>query len=176
MYLRDMSLSDGQSDMHSAYVCVCMHMLVSYAENLAKLYCRLHAHIQHTEGCLFSTSVSLQPLELFHKTTRVVAVGLTRQAGMQVFMLSADAILNIDTLSELLASGHSRVPVHVPGNRYLPAPPTRPPSPPLPRLPSLHPPIFSTLACSCSLSGHCGTGGHMSSCTGIMQQLHCIET
>ena len=37
---------------------------------------------------------------------------------MQVFMLPADAILNIDTLSELLASGHSRVPVHVPGNRY----------------------------------------------------------
>ncbi len=36
---------------------------------------------------------------------------------LQVFMLSADAILNIDTLSELLASGHSRVPVHVPGNR-----------------------------------------------------------
>lgn len=38
-------------------------------------------------------------------------------ACLQVFMLSADAILNIDTLSELLASGHSRVPVHVPGNR-----------------------------------------------------------
>ena len=36
---------------------------------------------------------------------------------LQVFMLSADAILNVDTLSELLASGHSRVPVHVPGNR-----------------------------------------------------------
>ena len=36
---------------------------------------------------------------------------------VQVFMLSADAVLNIDTLSELLASGHSRVPVHVPGNR-----------------------------------------------------------
>ena len=32
-------------------------------------------------------------------------------------MLPSDAILNIDTLSELLASGHSRVPVHVPGNR-----------------------------------------------------------
>ena len=36
---------------------------------------------------------------------------------LKVFMLSADAILNIETLSELLASGHSRVPVHVPGNR-----------------------------------------------------------
>ena len=35
------------------------------------------------------------------------------------FMLSSDAILNIDTLSELLASGHSRVPVHVPGNRFV---------------------------------------------------------
>lgn len=39
---------------------------------------------------------------------------------LQVFMLSADEILNIDTLSELLASGHSRVPVHVPGNRCTP--------------------------------------------------------
>lgn len=47
---------------------------------------------------------------------------LTGYAGEQVFMLSADAILNIDTLSELLASGHSRVPVHVPGNRYVPPP------------------------------------------------------
>ena len=42
-------------------------------------------------------------------TTDVLAV--------QVFMLSGDAVLNVDTLSELLASGHSRVPVHMPGNR-----------------------------------------------------------
>ena len=38
----------------------------------------------------------------------------------QVFMLSGDAVLNVDTLSELLGSGHSRVPVHMPGNRYAP--------------------------------------------------------
>lgn len=36
---------------------------------------------------------------------------------LQVFMLSADAVLNVDTLSELLASGHSRVPVFMPGDR-----------------------------------------------------------
>ena len=35
-------------------------------------------------------------------------------------MLSGDAVLNVDTLSELLGSGHSRVPVHMPGNRYAP--------------------------------------------------------
>lgn len=38
--------------------------------------------------------------------------------AVQVFMLSGDAVLNVDTLSELLGSGHSRVPVHMPGNRY----------------------------------------------------------
>lgn len=36
---------------------------------------------------------------------------------LQVFMVSADAELNVATLKNILASGHSRVPVHSAGNR-----------------------------------------------------------
>ena len=37
--------------------------------------------------------------------------------AVQVRMLSADEELNEDTLRGILQSGHSRVPVHRPGNR-----------------------------------------------------------
>lgn len=36
---------------------------------------------------------------------------------MQVFMLSADAVLDFPTMRSVLGSGHSRVPVHRPGNK-----------------------------------------------------------
>ncbi|KAK9798173.1 hypothetical protein WJX73_006777 [Symbiochloris irregularis] len=36
----------------------------------------------------------------------------------KVFMVSADAELNVATLKNILASGHSRVPVHSPSNRH----------------------------------------------------------
>ena len=36
---------------------------------------------------------------------------------MQVFMLSADALVNEGLLLSVLESGHSRVPVHKPGSR-----------------------------------------------------------
>lgn len=75
------------------------------------------------------------PAQVFRSIAEALIARLTGYAGEQVFMLSADAILNIDTLSELLASGHSRVPVHVPGNRYAPKSPRTPP-PPLPPLTS----------------------------------------
>ena len=37
---------------------------------------------------------------------------------VQVFMLSADEELNEAGLKRILASGHSRIPVHAPGERY----------------------------------------------------------
>ena len=36
---------------------------------------------------------------------------------VQVFALPTDAILNVETLRSILATGHSRVPVHAPGNK-----------------------------------------------------------
>lgn len=36
----------------------------------------------------------------------------------QVHMLAADTELNVATMRSVLGSGHSRVPVHRPGNRY----------------------------------------------------------
>ena len=36
---------------------------------------------------------------------------------MQVFMMPADRELNTATMRQILGSGHSRVPVHRPGNR-----------------------------------------------------------
>ena len=38
-------------------------------------------------------------------------------AVSQVFMLPSDAVLNEETLVRILESGHSRVPVHKPGER-----------------------------------------------------------
>lgn len=38
--------------------------------------------------------------------------------GLQVFMLSLDAVLDEGLLKKVLSCGHSRVPVHTPGNRY----------------------------------------------------------
>ena len=45
----------------------------------------------------------------------------------QVFMLSVDAVLDEATLLSILESGHSRIPVHKPGNRCadMPAYPCR---------------------------------------------------
>ena len=37
---------------------------------------------------------------------------------MQVFMLPTDAVLDEQLLSRILASGHSRIPVHRPGARW----------------------------------------------------------
>lgn len=37
--------------------------------------------------------------------------------AVQVFMLSADTVLDEETLMKVLRLGHSRVPVHQPGNR-----------------------------------------------------------
>ena len=42
----------------------------------------------------------------------------------QVFMVSADAELNVATLKNILASGHSRVPVHAASNRQASPPPS----------------------------------------------------
>lgn len=42
---------------------------------------------------------------------------LTNTLTPQVFMLSADAVLTEATLLSILESGHSRIPVHKPGNR-----------------------------------------------------------
>ena len=39
--------------------------------------------------------------------------------GLQVKMLPADATLDEDALRGLLQSGHSRIPVHRPGSRYM---------------------------------------------------------
>lgn len=36
---------------------------------------------------------------------------------LQVFMLPSDALLDAETMKKVLGSGHSRVPVHRPGNR-----------------------------------------------------------
>ena len=41
-------------------------------------------------------------------------------ACVQVFMVSADAELNTATLKHILASGHSRVPVHASHDRHSP--------------------------------------------------------
>lgn len=41
--------------------------------------------------------------------------------GLQVKMLPADATLDEDALRGLLKSGHSRIPVHRPGSRYMSA-------------------------------------------------------
>jgi hypothetical protein len=40
-------------------------------------------------------------------------------------MLPADAELNVGTMKAILGSGHSRVPVHRPGNRRAPSPLSR---------------------------------------------------
>ena len=39
------------------------------------------------------------------------------KSAAQVFMLSSDALLDANTMKRVLSSGHSRVPVHRPGNR-----------------------------------------------------------
>ena len=39
---------------------------------------------------------------------------------LQVFMLPSDALLDAETMKKVLGSGHSRVPVHRPGNRWPP--------------------------------------------------------
>lgn len=74
----------------------------------------MHSIEENYGGHLSATEINIigGALDL---TSKTAAHGMTPLD--KVFMLSADAILNIDTLSELLASGHSRVPVHVPGNR-----------------------------------------------------------
>ncbi|KAL3139247.1 hypothetical protein ABBQ32_006013 [Trebouxia sp. C0010 RCD-2024] len=74
----------------------------------------MHSIEENFGGHLSATEINIigGALDLTNKTA---AHGMTPLE--KVFMLPADAILNIDTLSELLASGHSRVPVHVPGNR-----------------------------------------------------------
>ena len=83
---------------HADATCVCLDRssLVDFAHPL---------HWKHT--------VSYDDVTMFLECAAQVA---DHCICAQVFMLSADAILNIDTLSELLASGHSRVPVHVPGD------------------------------------------------------------
>lgn len=40
----------------------------------------------------------------------------------QVFMLSSDRLLDEATLQEILVSGHSRIPLHEPGDRWEPGP------------------------------------------------------
>ena len=37
---------------------------------------------------------------------------------VQVFMLPSDTVLDEPALRRILSSGHSRVPVHAPGNKY----------------------------------------------------------
>ena len=58
---------------------------------------------------------------------------LTRVRGCahaQVFMLPSDAELNVATMRSVLGSGHSRFPVHRPGNRHAAACSLVPLSPP----------------------------------------------
>ena len=38
--------------------------------------------------------------------------------GVQVFMLPSDAVLEEMTLGRIISSGHSRVPIYLPDNRY----------------------------------------------------------
>ncbi len=45
---------------------------------------------------------------------------LSDASAAQVFMLSSDALLDANTMKRVLASGHSRVPVHRAGSRYSP--------------------------------------------------------
>lgn len=42
-----------------------------------------------------------------------------QRLGVQVFMLPADAILEEATLGKIISSGHSRVPIYHPDNRYV---------------------------------------------------------
>ena len=41
------------------------------------------------------------------------------RVGVQVFMLPSDALLEETTLGKIISSGHSRVPIYHPDNRYI---------------------------------------------------------
>lgn len=49
--------------------------------------------------------------------SHMISPAFMRYDHMQVFMLPTDAVLSEQLLSQILASGHSRIPVHRPGSR-----------------------------------------------------------
>ena len=53
-------------------------------------------------------------LDLTHKTAADCMTPMDK-----VFMLPSDAVLEEHTLADIILSGHSRVPVHRPGNRFV---------------------------------------------------------
>ncbi len=72
-------------------------------------------------GCLMSCgtrySLSACNLKGYCALTLRLLVVLSTRAAVQVFTLCIDDTLDEMTLRKVLASGHSRVPVHRPGNR-----------------------------------------------------------
>ena len=74
----------------------------------------IHSAEQQFGGDLTAdeTSVMRGALDLAGKRARSECTPLDK-----VFMLSADTLLDEETLFKILRLGHSRVPVHAPGNR-----------------------------------------------------------
>ncbi|KAL4430835.1 hypothetical protein ABPG75_006091 [Micractinium tetrahymenae] len=74
----------------------------------------IHREGQEFGGQLSADEVSIikGALDMTHKTARHCMTPID-----MVFMLPSDAVLNEETLTAIMASGHSRIPVHRPGDR-----------------------------------------------------------
>ncbi|KAK9829089.1 hypothetical protein WJX72_003831 [[Myrmecia] bisecta] len=91
------------------------HETALYRRAQLKEFVNLHGHHEGLGGQLNPDEVSIiaGALDLTDKTAAARMTPLHR-----VYMLSSDTILNSDTVKEIVANGHSRVPVHEPGDRH----------------------------------------------------------
>ncbi|KAK9818258.1 hypothetical protein WJX72_009693 [[Myrmecia] bisecta] len=90
------------------------HETALYRRAQLKEFVNLHGHHEGLGGQLMPDEINIiaGALDLTDKTAAARMTPLHR-----VFMLPSDTILNSDTIKDIVANGHSRVPVHEPGDR-----------------------------------------------------------